>query len=44
MNLLKVKNLSKTYVSRFGSTKVEALKNVSFEINKIGRASCRVRV
>ncbi|MDY2731629.1 MAG: ABC transporter ATP-binding protein [Erysipelotrichaceae bacterium] len=34
MNLLKVKNLSKTYVSRFGSTKVEALKNVSFEINK----------
>ena len=34
MNLLKVKNLSKTYVSRFGSAKVEALKNVSFEINK----------
>lgn len=34
MNLLKVKNLSKTYVSRFAYTKVEALKNVSFEINK----------
>ena len=34
MNLLEVKNLSKTYVSRFAYTKVEALKNVSFEINK----------
>ncbi|MDD5983561.1 MAG: ABC transporter ATP-binding protein [Solobacterium sp.] len=34
MNILSVNNLSKTYVSRFGSNKVEALKNVSFQVEE----------
>ena len=34
MNILSVNNLSNTYVSRFGSNKVEALKNVSFQVEE----------
>ncbi|MGN1405730.1 MAG: ABC transporter ATP-binding protein [Erysipelotrichaceae bacterium] len=34
MNILSVNNLSKTYVSRFGANKVEALKNVSFIVEE----------
>lgn len=34
MNILSVNNLSKTYVSRFGASKVEALKNVSFIVEE----------
>lgn len=34
MNILSVNNLSKTYVNRFGSNKVEALKNVSFQVEE----------
>lgn len=34
MSLLKVKNLKKIYDTRFGNQKVEALKNVSFEVEK----------
>ena len=34
MNILSVNNLSKTSVSRFGSNKVEALKNVSFQVEE----------
>ena len=33
MPILEVNQLKKTYVTRLGSVKVEALKNVSFEIH-----------
>ena len=32
MNILSVNKVSKTYTTRFGSHKVEALKNVSFDV------------
>lgn len=34
MSILEVKNLKKTYVSRFGGNKVEALKNVNFTVEE----------
>lgn len=34
MTILKVKNLQKIYTTRFGGNKVEALKDVSFEVEK----------
>ena len=34
MGLLKVKNVKKIYATRFGGQKVEALKNVSLEVEK----------
>lgn len=34
MSLLKVKNVKKIYATRFGGQKVEALKDVSFEVEK----------
>lgn len=34
MTLLKVKNLQKIYTTRFGGNKVQALKDVSFEVEK----------
>ena len=34
MNILSVNKVSKTYTTRFGSHKVEALKNVSFEVEQ----------
>ena len=34
MSLLKVKNMKKIYATRFGGQKVEALKDVSFEVEK----------
>lgn len=34
MTILKVKNLQKIYTTRFGANKVEALKDVSFEVEK----------
>lgn len=34
MSILEVKGLKKTYVSRFGGAKVEALKNVNFSVEK----------
>ena len=34
MSLLEVKNLQKVYTTRFGGNKVEALRNVSFEVEK----------
>lgn len=34
MSLLSVKNLKKVYTTRFGGNKVEALKNISFSIEK----------
>ena len=34
MNLLEVKNLRKVYTTRFGGTQVEALRSVSFGLEK----------
>lgn len=34
MSLLSVKNLKKVYITRFGGNKVEALKNISFSVEK----------
>ena len=34
MGLLKVKNIKKIYATRFGNQKVEALKNVSLEVEQ----------
>lgn len=34
MKILQVKNLQKIYATRFGANKVEAIKNVSFEVEK----------
>ena len=34
MSILEVKGLKKTYVTRFGGNKVEALKNVSFSVEE----------
>ena len=34
MSLLEVKNLKKVYSTRFGGNKVEALKNVNFNVEK----------
>lgn len=34
MSLLKVKNLKKIYTTRFGGQQVEALKNISFEVEQ----------
>lgn len=34
MALLEVKHLKKTYTTRFGGTKVEALKDVEFSVEK----------
>ena len=34
MSMLEVKGLQKTYVSRFGGNRVEALKNVNFTVEE----------
>ena len=34
MDLLNVRNIQKIYTTRFGGQKVEALKNVSFDVQK----------
>lgn len=34
MQILEVSNLKKTYTTRFGGNKVEALKNVSFTVEE----------
>ena len=34
MSILKVKNVSKIYTTRFGSTKVQALSNMNFTVEQ----------
>ena len=34
MRILEVKNLKKVYVSRFGGSRVEALRNVNFTVEE----------
>lgn len=36
MSILKVKNVSKIYTTRFGSTKVQALSNMNFTVEQGG--------
>ena len=42
MAILEVEHLKKTYTTRFGGTKVEALKDVEFSVEK-GRIDVSVR-
>ena len=39
MELLKVNDIKKTYVSRLGGTRVQALKGVTFSVEKLLKSS-----
>ena len=43
MELLKVNDIKKTYVSRLGGTRVQALKGVTFSVEKGEYVAIRIR-